>query len=105
MHDALAALARAAGTATPTPTPSTVDPELVTPGAEGFVITAVVAIVTILLVWDMIRRIRRGRVRAEINEELDAQFEAEEQAARAQEATEADGRDIDPEAPGASRRG
>lgn len=105
MHDALAALARAAGTATPTPTPSTVDPELVTPGAEGFVITAVVAIVTILLVWDMIRRIRRGRVRAEINEELDAQFEAEEQAARAQEATEADGQDIDPEAPGASRRG
>jgi hypothetical protein len=47
----------------------------------------------ILLVWDMMRRIRRGRVRADINEELDA----EEQAARAVEATETDDEGIDPD--------
>jgi len=43
------------------------------------------------LVWDMMRRIRRGRVRADINEEL----RAEEQAAAAVEATEVDDQDIE----------
>ena len=70
-------LARAA--ATPTPTPSQVDPNLVTPGPWGFVVIALVAVAAILLIWDMMRRIRRGRVRADIREELDA----EEQAAAA----------------------
>ncbi len=85
MHDALTALARAAGS-TPTPTPSTVDPNLVTPGPWGFVVIAFVAVAVILLVWDMMRRIRRGRVRADIREEL----EAEQQAAAAVEATDVD---------------
>lgn len=90
MHHALAALVHAA--ATPSPTPTQPDPELVTPGVWGFVITALVALAVVFLVWDMMRRIRRGRVRADIREELDA----EEQAARAVEATDIDDQTIDP---------
>jgi len=82
----------AAETPTPTPTPTpAVNPDLVTPGVVGFIATAFVAIAVILLVWDMMRRIRRGRVRADIREELDA----EEQAVRAVEATETDDDEID----------
>ena len=89
MHDLLAALAYAASV---TPIPEqTVDPTLVTPGPVGFVVIAVLALAVIVLVWDMMRRIRRGRVRADINEELDA----EQQAAAAARATEVDGQDID----------
>jgi len=90
MHDALAALARAAAT---TPTPTMVDPDLVTPGPWGFLAIVFVALAVIGLVWDMMRRIRRGRVRADIDEEL----EAEAQAARAVEATETDAQSIDPD--------
>jgi len=93
MHDALAALAWAAATATPSPTPTLPDPESVTPGPWGFIAIVFVALAVILLVWDMMRRIRRGRVRADINEEL----EAEEQAARAMDATEVDDESIDPD--------
>ena len=77
MHAALAALSRAASTATPTPTPA-VDPNLVTPGPWGFVAIAFLAVAVILLVWDMMRRIRRARIRSEVDEMLDA----EEAAAR-----------------------
>jgi hypothetical protein len=89
MHDAIAALAHAA-TATPKPE-QTVDPTLVTPGPAGFVVIALLAVAVVALVWDMMRRIRRGRVRADINEEL----RAEEQAAAAVEATEVDDQDIE----------
>ena len=89
MHDAIAAVAHAA-TATPTPE-QTVDPTLVTPGPAGFVVIALLAVAVVALVWDMMRRIRRGRVRADINEEL----RAEEQAAAAVEATEVDDQDIE----------
>lgn len=92
MHDALVALARAASTATPSPTPTLPDPETVTPGVWGFLAIVFVALAVIFLVWDMNRRIRRGRVRADINEEL----EAEEQAARAVEATDVDDQSTDP---------
>lgn len=92
MQHAIAVILSAATTPSPTPTPSTVDPDIVTPGVVGFVVTALIAIAVILLVWDMMRRIRRGRVRADIQEELDA----EEQAARAMEATEVDDESIDP---------
>ena len=80
MHEALAALARIAAQATPTPTPTLIDPELVTPGPWGFIAITFVALAVIVLVWDMMRRIRRGRVRADINEELD-ELEAEQKAA------------------------
>lgn len=74
MHHALAALLSAA---TPSPsTPVSPDPDLVTPGVVGFLAIAFVAIAVILLVWDMMRRIRRGRVRADIQEELDAEEQA-----------------------------
>jgi hypothetical protein len=89
MQDLLAALAHAAA-ATPIPE-QTVDPTLVTPGPIGFVVIAVLALAVIVLVWDMMRRIRRGRVRADINEELDA----EQQAAAATRATEVDDQDVD----------
>src|SRR5690349_22017802 len=92
MHDAFAALVRAI-TATPAPE-QTVDPTLVTPGPAGFVVIALLALIVVALVWDMMRRIRRGRVRADIREELDA----EQQAAEAVEATEVDDQVIDPEA-------
>jgi len=89
MHDALSALAYAAA-ATPTAEP-TVDPALVSPGPWGFVVIALLAFAVVGLVWDMMRRIRRGRVRADINEELDA----EQQAGAAIRATEVDDQDID----------
>ena len=101
MHVALPAAQLPSGTAmsgalstgllTPLPSPD-VDPTLVTPGPWGFVAIAFVAVAVILLVWDMLRRIRRGRYRAEIAEELDA----EQQAAAAVEASDVDDQDIDP---------
>lgn len=63
--------------ATPLPTPSLmVDPELVTPGVWGFAVIALLAVAVILLVSDMLRRIRRARVRADIAEELRAEKDA-----------------------------
>lgn len=89
MLTALAAL-----TATPTPA-STPDPSIVTPGPIGFAAIAFIGVAVFLLVWDMLRRIRRGRYREEVNAELDA----EEQARAAQAASETDDEDIDPAAP------
>lgn len=57
---------------TPLPT-STINPDLVTPGPAGFVAIALVAVAVILLIWDMQRRIRRVRYRAEVAEMLDAE--------------------------------
>jgi hypothetical protein len=50
-----------------------IDPDIVTPGVVGFVATILVAVVTILLLWDMVRRIRRQRYQAEIEAKLDAE--------------------------------
>jgi flagellar biosynthesis/type III secretory pathway M-ring protein FliF/YscJ len=75
--------------ATPNPAPSPVkqpDPELVTPGFLGFAIVAILVIAVVLLVWDMQRRIRRARYRAEI----DAQLDAEQQADAAVRASDTD---------------
>jgi hypothetical protein len=62
---------------TPSPSPSGVPDVDVTPGVAGFVAIALVAIVTILLVVDMTRRIRRTRYRAEIRERLEAEVSAD----------------------------
>lgn len=63
------------GTNTPMPTPTmTVDPNLVSPGPVGFVAIAVLAIVVVFLVWDLLRRIRRVRYRAEVSAALDAEM-------------------------------
>lgn len=80
-----------AATVTPSPTP-VVDPELVTPGPWGFAAIAFIALAVILLVFDMQRRIRRTRYRQEVNAELDA----EEQAASAVAASDVDDQSIDP---------
>ena len=80
---------------TPTPTPS-IDPNLVTPGVWGFVAIALIALVVIALVYDMMRRIRRGRYRAQVREELDAEAAAQHQADAAVEASDVDDQDIDP---------
>ncbi len=60
-------------TATPSPAPKVPDADLVTPGVWGFVITFLIAVATILLIWDMMRRVRRTRYRAEVNAKLDAE--------------------------------
>ena len=67
-------------TPSPSPTPA-FDPTTVTPGWIGFVITFGVALLTVALIIDMIRRTRRVNYRAQANEKLDA-----EEAAAAAEA-------------------
>jgi len=62
-----------------TPIPEiTVDPTSVTPGPWGFGAIVVLTIAVVLLLLDMLRRVRRGRYRAEVREQLDE----EELAAR-----------------------
>jgi len=51
--------------------PIEVDPNSVTPGVVGFVVTLVVGLVVLWLIVDMTRRIRRVRYRAMVNEQLD----------------------------------
>lgn len=69
---------------TPTPTPSGVpfDPTTVTPGWVGFAITLLVMIATLLLILDMVRRVRRVRYRGEIRERLEAEQVGADQAER-----------------------
>ena len=56
-----------------TPDPGEVNPNLVTPGVIGFVVTFALVVVVVLLMVDMVRRTRRLRYRAEANERLDAE--------------------------------
>lgn len=49
------------------------NPDLVTPGVWGFVITFAVAVAAVLLIMDMVRRIRRVRYREDIARKLDAE--------------------------------
>jgi hypothetical protein len=67
-------LATTAWLAAPSPSPTPeFDENLVTPGVIGFAITFLVAAVTILLIVDMTRRIRRVRYRGELRERLEQQ--------------------------------
>jgi hypothetical protein len=61
------------------------NPEQVTPGVIGFIATAAIGVLIVLLLIDMNRRIRRNTYRAQIRERL----EAERRAAEADEATDA----------------
>ncbi|GAA4158733.1 hypothetical protein GCM10022286_12050 [Gryllotalpicola daejeonensis] len=63
--------------ATPSPAPSIPAEDVTTPGPWGFIAFFGVAIVVVLLVIDMTRRIRRVRYRAEVNEKLDAEARAQ----------------------------
>jgi hypothetical protein len=77
MHTLLTLLA-----ATPVPTESA-DPAntFYSPGTLGFIMTFFVSAAAIALIFDMVRRVRRVRYRAEIEAKLDA--EAAEQDAPA----------------------
>jgi hypothetical protein len=57
-------------TASPTPTPA-FDENLVTPGIWGFVLTIAVILAVVLLIVDMVRRIRRVTYRAQVQEQLE----------------------------------
>ena len=59
--------------ATPTPTPTPFDPDSVTPGVVGFIVTLALFVLTILILISMTRRIRRVNYRAQIAERLDAE--------------------------------
>lgn len=61
-------------TAIPSPSPSPAfDPTSVTPGWIGFAITFGIALLTVALIIDMTRRVRRVRYRAEVTDMLDAE--------------------------------
>lgn len=79
MHTLLSALLAA----TPTPTP-TLDPSETwySPGTIGFIMTFFMAAGAIALIFDMVRRIRRVRYRAEIAEKLAAEAAAEQQVTK-----------------------
>jgi len=79
----MSALVWAAAAPSPSPSPSGApgfDPNLVTPGWIGFLVTFLVVVATILLIWDMVRRVRRVTYRDEIRARL-----------RAEQAEDADG--------------
>ncbi|HYH77809.1 MAG TPA: hypothetical protein VD841_09955 [Arthrobacter sp.] len=72
MHHLLVALAT---TPSPLPTPSLregVSEDQITPGLWGFIMTAFFVLATTLLIVDMVRRIRRVRYRAQVEEERQA---------------------------------
>lgn len=56
----------------------TIDPQLVSPGAVGFFATILVAGLTLLLLLDMVRRMRKVNMRADIQAKLDAEEAAED---------------------------
>lgn len=56
-----------------------IDPQMVSPGPVGFIAIAFVGAVTVLLLLDMVRRMRKVNMRADINAKLDAE-EASESA-------------------------
>ncbi|HJW00289.1 MAG TPA: hypothetical protein VJ617_14455 [Arthrobacter sp.] len=69
MHQLLLVLAT---TPSPLPTPSLregVSEDQITPGLWGFIMTAFFVLATTLLIVDMVRRIRRVRYRAQVEEE------------------------------------
>lgn len=56
--------------------PLEIDENSVTPGVVGFVMTFVIAAFVLLLVVDMVRRVRRVRYREEVREQIAAEAAA-----------------------------
>ena len=76
MHHLLLALTTAPS---PLPTPGLregISEDQITPGLWGFIMTAFFVLATTLLIVDMVRRIRRVRYRAQVEEERQAAAEA-----------------------------
>jgi hypothetical protein len=76
VHHLLLALST---TPSPLPTPGLRDgitEDQITPGLWGFIMTAFFVLATTLLIVDMVRRIRRVRYRAQVEEERQAAAEA-----------------------------
>jgi hypothetical protein len=71
------------------------DPDQVTPGVIGFIATAGIGILIVLLLIDMNRRIRRNTYRGQIR----AKLEAERRAAEVDEEADVAGTDLDAEWP------
>lgn len=71
-------------TTTPTPSPSLrpgLNQDDITPGTLGFIMTAFFVVATTLLLVDMVRRVRRVRYRAQVEEERLAAAAAADAAA------------------------
>ena len=105
MHSLLLALATAPA---PSPTPSLrpgLSEDQVTPGLLGFLLTAFIVVLTALLIVDMVRRIRRVRYRAQVEEERAAAagFAAGGDEPRATEAVPGNGGPQDPARPAGTR--
>lgn len=79
-HALLAALMLESVLAAATPPPD-FDPDSVTPTWVGFAITFLVAVAAVLLIMDMVRRVRRVRYRGEIREQLEAGQDADAEPA------------------------
>ncbi|HZK59780.1 MAG TPA: hypothetical protein VFC59_07970 [Cryobacterium sp.] len=78
--------------------PPEFDPTTVTPTPLGFLAIFLVAVATILLGFDMVRRVRRTTYRAQIAEKLEAEVAARDAASPASPASPAA-----PEPPDTSR--
>ncbi len=107
VHSLLLALAT---TPTPMPTPTLRDgisEDQVTPGLLGFIMTAFFVVVTALLIVDMVRRIRRVRYRAQVEEErLAAAAAADVDAADVQDGLDGGARpSANPSAPDSNGNG
>ncbi len=50
-----------------------VDPQTLSPGPVGFFAIAIVSLITIFLLFDMVRRLRKVNMRADITAKLDAE--------------------------------
>lgn len=70
---AAAQLFVAVAAATPSPTPTGPSADSVTPGPWGFAAIFFVGLLTIAIIWDMVRRIRRMTYRAQVQAKLDAE--------------------------------
>ena len=78
----------------------TPDPDTVTPGVVGFIVTFLVIVATLLLVLDMVRRVRRVNYRDQVQAELQAEVAARDAAASG---TTPDASGNSPEVPPAAR--